>query len=85
MSAIAKCTRTNETYCFVMFAQRRMYHSAIEMYLRGIGNVLKCVERFFEFIVIVLRERFHPRLYFLYGSQYLDEITNSLTASPYLL
>jgi hypothetical protein len=48
-----------------MFSQSRMYHTTIEMYLGSVGNYLKSVKRFVEFIIVVVSQRFDPRFDFL--------------------
>ena len=49
-----------------MLAECRMYYTAIEQDLGGVGNVIECPESFFEFVVVIVPQGNYPRFYFLF-------------------
>ena len=66
-----------------MFAQRRMYDTAVEEYFRCVGDVVEGFERLFEFIIVIVSEGGNPSLDFLEESK-SKAIALKLT-STYLL
>ena len=53
------------TYSFVVFAQRSMDDATVEEYFRGVGNIVKGLQRLLEFIVVVMPQGGDPSLDFL--------------------
>jgi hypothetical protein len=44
-----------------------MNDTAVKQYLRGIGDVVEDLKRFFELIVVIVSDRPNPGLDFLFG------------------
>lgn len=57
------------TYSFVVLAQGSMYDTTVEEYFRGIGYIIKSLQRLLELIVVVMPEGGDPGLDFLEQGQ----------------
>jgi hypothetical protein len=66
VSAMSTCMRLECcAYCFLMLAQRSMYHSAIEENFRSVGDVVEDLQGFLELVIVIVGKRFHPCFDFL--------------------
>lgn len=54
--------RPGNAYGFLMLAQRRVYHPAVEQDLGRVGDVVERPQSFVELVVVVVAQRFHPCL-----------------------
>ena len=70
-----------DTHSFVVLPQSSMYDSAVEQYFRGVRNDVKRLQRFFEFVIVIMRQGLHPGLDFLKCgrvSQYIRAYWNTV-------
>ena len=49
-----------------MLAECRVYYTAVEQYLGSVGNVIECLEGFFELVIVVVPQGNYPRFYLLF-------------------